>query len=59
MAAAKPPTVSMHVYEPTELVLPLQELGLAGEEAEWSFGEVECGEEALWVGLIATEPVAA
>lgn len=54
-SAAKPPTVLMHVYEPKELVFPLQELGLGGEEAEWSLGEVECGEEALWVGLVETE----
>jgi len=44
----------MHVYEPTELVLPLRELGIEGRE--WELGEVECGQDALWAELTEYDP---
>lgn len=50
--------IPLHIYEPTQVKLPLEEMKLGGLEsledggARWKFGEVECGDEALWVGLI-------
>ncbi|ORY79291.1 regulator of chromosome condensation 1/beta-lactamase-inhibitor protein II [Leucosporidium creatinivorum] len=52
--APPPPQVPMHVYEPTELVLPLKELGIEGRE--WELGEVECGQDALWAELTEFDP---
>ena len=50
--------IPLHCYEPTQITLPLAELSLLGKEARevggarWKFGEVECGDEALYVALI-------
>lgn len=50
--------IPLHCFEPTEIALPLAELNLLGKEAmevggaRWKFGEVECGDEALYVALI-------
>lgn len=43
--------VQMHVYEPTEVGLPLRELGLSRDAGEWTIGQLELGEQAMWVGL--------
>lgn len=61
-ATRPPPIIPQQVYEPTLLRLPLRQLSLEGdteegrqvdreEPAMWEFGEVECGADALWVGL--------
>lgn len=46
------------MYEPTEVQLPLRELGLGREEkdSEWHLGEVECGEDSLWLDLTDMDP---
>ncbi|KAK4058370.1 hypothetical protein OIO90_000528 [Microbotryomycetes sp. JL221] len=44
--------VPMHVYEPREVQLPLRELGLNRGEGEWRLGEVEIGEQTMWVELL-------
>ena len=50
--------IPLHCYEPTQIALPLTELELLGKKARevggarWKFGEVECGDEALYVALI-------
>ncbi|GAA5968733.1 hypothetical protein JCM11641_000713 [Rhodosporidiobolus odoratus] len=52
--------VPMHVYEPTRVELPMRELGLGegGEgEGEWRIGEVETGEEGLWVVVQADDGI--
>ncbi|GAA5928361.1 hypothetical protein JCM10213_005716 [Rhodosporidiobolus nylandii] len=53
------PTLQLptHVYEPQRVELPLQELGLRLGKGEWGLGEVELGEEAMWVGVEAQEGV--
>lgn len=43
------PTVPMHIYEPTELALPIQKLGV--NDGDWELGQVECGQDALWLEL--------
>lgn len=48
------PTVPHHVYEPTRLALPLMEMGIV--ESRWALGEVECGEDALWLTVAESEP---
>lgn len=52
--------IPMHIHLPTQIVLPLPALGLLGVEGrgttsalEWDVGEVECGQDELWVSLIA------
>jgi hypothetical protein len=45
--------IPIHIYEPTKLVMPLKDLKLGEEDGpRWMIGEVECGEEALWVEII-------
>jgi len=43
-----------HVYEPEEVLLPLQQVGLSRDEegSRWKVGELECGESTLWVSLV-------
>ncbi|GAA5841146.1 hypothetical protein JCM5353_008977 [Sporobolomyces roseus] len=43
--------VEGNVKEPRELVLPTKELGLEEEGSEWGIGEVELGDEGMWVVL--------
>ncbi|SCZ93223.1 BZ3500_MvSof-1268-A1-R1_Chr6-2g08539 [Microbotryum saponariae] len=45
------PTVPSRIYEPTEVDLPLRELGLDRDGVEWGIDQVECGSDALWVSL--------
>ncbi|GAA5949831.1 hypothetical protein JCM21900_004216 [Sporobolomyces salmonicolor] len=58
---AAPPRVQMHVYEPSEVEVPLRALGLdrapsGASASEWRFGAVELGEEGMWVALEVDEP---
>lgn len=45
--------IPMHVHTPTELPMPLSEIGLGDERgARWMIGEFEIGEEAMWVEIV-------
>lgn len=49
----------MRIYEPQQVTIPLESLGLEGIEGagregwvRWKLGEVEGGEESMWVCLV-------
>jgi hypothetical protein len=47
-------TLANLIHTPTKLILPLEglELGTNAGDQAWEVGEVECGHEALWVGIV-------